>query len=55
MKGHSAPQKQLYEYFGFEPKDMAGKIDAWVGKWQDKGRLPRIGEFEELLIGQVHH
>lgn len=54
-QGHSAPQEQLYEYFGFGPDNMARKIDSWGSKWQEAGRLPRVGEFEELLLGTVSH
>ncbi|WWC70483.1 transketolase [Kwoniella pini CBS 10737] len=53
--GHSAPQQQLYDHFGFEPSNMASKIDAWANKWISKGRLPGLGEFEELLLGYVQH
>ncbi|WVQ67995.1 transketolase [Kwoniella botswanensis] len=53
--GHSAPQQQLYEYFGFEPDNMATKIDSWAANWKSKGRLPGLGEFEELLLGSVQH
>ncbi|WVR07287.1 transketolase [Kwoniella sp. DSM 27419] len=49
--GHSAPQQQLYEHFGFEPDNIAAKVDAWAGKWKEAGRLPGLGEFEELLLG----
>ncbi|WVQ99141.1 transketolase [Kwoniella sp. CBS 9459] len=49
--GHSAPQQHLYEYFGFEPSNMASKIDGFVTKWREQGRSPGLGEFEELLLG----
>ena len=53
--GMSAPQNTLYEYFGFEPRNLADKVSTWAeGK---RGRLPAVGEFEDLLLGQVpdHH
>ncbi|WWC61577.1 transketolase [Kwoniella dejecticola CBS 10117] len=53
--GHSAPQQQLYDHFGFDPANMASKIDSWANKWKVKGRLPGLGEFEELLLGYVQH
>ncbi|WVW83577.1 transketolase [Kwoniella bestiolae CBS 10118] len=53
--GHSAPQQQLYDYFGFEPDHMATKIDSWTTRWSNKGRLPGLGEFEELLLEHVQH
>ncbi|KAJ9093840.1 hypothetical protein QFC21_006211 [Naganishia friedmannii] len=53
--GYSAPQEQLYEKFGFKPEHMAGKIDAWVHKWQAESRLPSVGEFDELLLGYAQH
>jgi dihydroxyacetone synthase len=53
--GYSAPQEQLYEKFGFKPEHMAGKIDAWVHKWQAESRVPSVGEFEELLLGYAQH
>ncbi|KAG7527769.1 hypothetical protein FFLO_06611 [Filobasidium floriforme] len=53
--GHSAPQEQLYDYFGFNPKDMANRIDVWVKRWQGESRLPGVGEFEELLLGVQGH
>ncbi|ORX35624.1 transketolase [Kockovaella imperatae] len=52
--GHSAPQQQLYDMFGFNPKDMAERIGAWAGKWEKEGRLPGLGEFEELSLGLRH-
>lgn len=53
--GYSAPQEQMYEKFGFKPDNMASKIDAWVHNWQGQGRLPAVGEFEELLLGYAQH
>ncbi|KIR57904.1 transketolase [Cryptococcus bacillisporus CA1873] len=53
--GHSAPQQQLYEHFGFSPKAMAEKIDEWAAKWQTKGGRPGLGDFEELLLGYTQH
>lgn len=51
--GMSAPQSTLYEYFGFEPENLAKKITTWAER--QSGRLPAVGEFEELLLGQVPH
>ncbi|WVF71758.1 transketolase [Kwoniella sp. CBS 6097] len=53
--GHSAPQQQLYEYFGFNPSNMASKIDGFVSKWKAESRLPGLGDFEELLLGYSQH
>jgi hypothetical protein len=55
VQGHSAPQEQLYDYFGFNPKDMANRIDVWAKRWQGESRLPGVGEFEELLLGVQGH
>ncbi|PWY96935.1 hypothetical protein BCV70DRAFT_228880 [Testicularia cyperi] len=51
--GHSGPQKELFEMFGFEPSSIAGKIDEYVSSRIEGGQvvLPRIGEFKELLLG----
>ncbi len=49
--GLSAPAAQLYEHFGFAPKNLAEKITNYVEKLN--GELPSVGEFEELLLGYV--
>jgi len=51
--GHSGPQKELFEMFGFGPENVAKKIEAYVESRMEDGKvvLPRIGEFEELLLG----
>jgi dihydroxyacetone synthase len=56
--GHSAPQKTLYEHFGFTPEILAKKIGDWVetrrggeGSWD----IPGVGEFAELLNGIANH
>lgn len=54
-QGHSAPQAQLYDYFGFAPSDMASAIDKWANTWKTAKRMPGLGEFEELLLGHVQH
>lgn len=53
--GMSAPQQTLYDFFGFSPENLAKKIGEWAGRW--KNERPGVGDFEELLLGQVpdHH
>lgn len=57
--GMSAPQNTLYEFFGFSPENLAKKITSWSSGFKkgDGYELPGVGEFEELLLGQVpnHH
>lgn len=57
--GMSAPQGKLYDFFGFSPDNLAQKITKWSSplKKGDGYELPGVGEFEELLLGQVpnHH
>ncbi|KAK4689319.1 dihydroxyacetone synthase, partial [Tremellales sp. Uapishka_1] len=53
--GHSAPQQQLYEHFGFEPANIAAKVEAWASSWKAKGRLPGLGEYDELLLEAAKH
>ena len=55
QQGHSAPQKQMYELFGFEPSNMAKVIGDWATSWESQGRLPGLGEFGELLLNRSHH
>lgn len=54
-QGHSAPQKQLYEHFGFEPSNMAKLIGDWAASWESQNRLPGLGEFAELLLDRAGH
>ncbi|EST07263.1 Transketolase, C-terminal [Kalmanozyma brasiliensis GHG001] len=51
--GHSGPQQQLFEMFGFAPENVAEKVDQYATSRIQDGKvvLPRIGEFEELLLG----
>ncbi len=51
--GHSGPQQQLFEMFGFAPENVAAKVDQYAVSRTHGGKvvLPRIGEFEELLLG----
>lgn len=51
--GHSGPQKELFEMFGFGPENVAAKVESYVQSRCEDGKvvLPRIGEFEELLLG----
>lgn len=53
--GMSAPQQTLYDYFGFSPENLAKKIGDWAERRKDD--WPGVGDFEELLLGQVpdHH
>ncbi|KAK8853030.1 transketolase [Kwoniella newhampshirensis] len=55
--GLSAPQAQLYENFGFSPKNMAEKIVAWAKplRQKDGWDIPGVGEFEELLHNATEH
>lgn len=48
--GHSGPQADLYEMFGFGEGNLAKVIGEWAGRWNGVGRLPGLGEFEELLL-----
>jgi dihydroxyacetone synthase len=51
--GMSAPQQTLFEIFGFGVDDMVTRIAAWRDGL--KGRLPGVGQFEELLLGVADH
>lgn len=58
--GCSAPQEKLFEIFGFGVENVVAKIEEWVGRRRSvngKVVMPRLGEFEELLVGyaKVHH
>ncbi|ORY25855.1 putative dihydroxyacetone synthase [Naematelia encephala] len=47
--GHSAPQQILYEHFGFGEDNLVKIIGQFVDR--QKGELPAVGEFQELLLG----
>ncbi|KAK7044130.1 hypothetical protein VNI00_007847 [Paramarasmius palmivorus] len=54
--GHSGPQADLFEFFGFGVKNVTKVIREWVGRHSDgQGNIviPGVGEFEELLKGFV--
>ncbi|KAM0753524.1 transketolase [Meredithblackwellia eburnea MCA 4105] len=53
--GHSGPQADLYEMYGFGVENLVEVIGEYAGKWSKEGRLPGVGEFEELLpIVEIH-
>jgi hypothetical protein len=45
--GLSGPYRLIQEHFGFTPRFICDKIEAFKDRYTD--RLPGIGEFEELL------
>ena len=49
--GHSGPQVDLYEMFGFGEENLEKVVGGWAARWTAEGRLPGVGEFEELLLG----
>jgi dihydroxyacetone synthase len=49
--GLSAPQDVLYKHFGFGPDNLAKVIKQF--KEEQKGGLPGVGEFAELLNGHM--
>jgi len=51
--GMSAPQQALFDIYGFGVDDMVERISSW--RHELGGRLPRVGDFEELLLGVVNH
>lgn len=51
--GHSAPQQLLYEHFGFGVQNIADRVGKWVE--EKKGDIPGVGEYDEILLGTVHH
>ncbi|KAF9040280.1 transketolase [Hymenopellis radicata] len=57
--GLSAPQTKLYDIFGFSVDNITEKVSAWVKTKTVGGEivLPRLGQFEELLLGyaEQHH
>ncbi|GAA5823358.1 hypothetical protein JCM11251_007579 [Rhodosporidiobolus azoricus] len=51
--GHSGPQADLFEMFGFGEENVAKVVGDFVGRrWNDR---PGVGEFEELLLDHVAH
>ncbi len=54
--GQSAPQATLYEIFGFGVDNIVAKVKAWVDSKTLDGEvvLPRLGQFEELLLDYVN-
>ncbi|SJL15728.1 related to TRANSKETOLASE [Armillaria ostoyae] len=54
--GQSAPQATLYEIFGFGVDNIVAKVKAWVDSKTVDGEvmLPRLGQFEELLLDYVN-
>ncbi|GAA5893514.1 hypothetical protein JCM6882_007841 [Rhodosporidiobolus microsporus] len=51
--GHSGPQADLFEMFGFGEENVAKVVSEFVGRrWADR---PGVGDFEELLINHVAH
>lgn len=55
--GMSAPQATLYEIFGFGVDNIVEKVSTWVKSKTVEGKvvLPRLGQFEELLLGFARH
>ncbi len=50
--GHSAPQEELFNYFGFSPKHLAEKVASYVED-RRSGAGYEVGDFRELLLGHV--
>jgi len=48
--GHSAPEKELFDHFGFGVDGIASKCGAWYSEKSGAGSLPGVGEFDELLL-----
>lgn len=51
--GHSGPQADLFEMFGFGEENVARVVSDFVDRHSLD--LPGVGEFEELLLGHVAH
>lgn len=51
--GHSGPQADLFEMFGFGEENVARIVSDFVDR--HSSNLPGVGEFEELLLGHVAH
>jgi len=52
--GHSGPQADLFEMFGFGEANLARVVGEFVGRHAE-GDVPGVGEFEELLLNHVMH
>lgn len=48
--GHSAPEKELFDHFGFGVDGIASKVGSWYTEKSGAGSLPGVGEFDELLL-----
>ncbi|KAL7418643.1 hypothetical protein Q5752_007102 [Cryptotrichosporon argae] len=57
--GLSAPQEKLFDVFGFGVDNLTNMIGGWAEALKEGNgyRIPRVGEFTELLNGyyQPHH
>ncbi|KWU46944.1 transketolase [Rhodotorula sp. JG-1b] len=51
--GHSGPQADLFEMFGFGEENVAKIVSDFVDR--HSSNLPGVGEFEELLLRHVAH
>lgn len=51
--GHSGPQADLFEMFGFGEENVAKVVSEFVER--NSAELPGVGEFEELLLDHVAH
>lgn len=51
--GHSGPQADLFEMFGFGKENVVRVVSEFVGRYREG--VPGVGEFEELLLGHVAH
>ncbi|GAA5863238.1 hypothetical protein JCM8547_002873 [Rhodosporidiobolus lusitaniae] len=52
--GHSGPQADLFEMFGFGEENVARVVREFVER-KTKEDWPGVGEFEELLLGHKTH
>lgn len=52
--GHSGPQAELFEMFGFGEDNVTNVVCDFVTR-HSNGPLPGVGEFEELLLNHVAH
>lgn len=51
--GHSGPQADLFEKYGFGIENLKKVVAGFVEA--KKGEIPGVGEFEELLLGYASH
>ena len=51
--GMSAPQEALFDIFGFGVDNIVDKVSAW--REGLKGRIPGVGQFDDLLLGYAEH